>query len=180
MKPYPPRASKCAVLEDQRLDSAVHDCADFDCGVKSLNDYLTRYARQDRRRNLSQIYVLVETKNSSSILGYYTLSAAQAGTEQLDQQDRRRLPGYPIPCFRMGRFAVRQDVQGRGIAKLLLGCAVDRCLQASREVAAYALIVDAKDATARSFYERFGFVRFADTPSSLYLALSKPDSVLYK
>lgn len=164
------------MLEEQRLDRAVHDCADFDCGIKALNEYLARYARQDRRRNLSQVYVLVEPENPSRILGYYTLSAAQAASEQLDQQERRRLPRYPIPCFRMGRFAVRRDAQGRGIARILLGCAVDRCLQARQEVAAYALIVDAKDEAARSFYERFGFVRFADAPFGLYLALGRQPS----
>ena len=54
-----------------------------------------------------------------------------------------------------------------------MGCAVDRCLQARKEVAAYALIVDAKDDDAKSFYEHFGFVTFTDRPLSLYLAFGK-------
>jgi GNAT superfamily N-acetyltransferase len=69
----------------------------------------------------------------------------------------------------MGRFAVREELQGQGLGKCLLGCAVDRCLQARRQVAAYALIVDAKDASAKLFYEYFGFVAFVDMPFSLYL-----------
>lgn len=157
------------MLEEQRLDSRSHDCAGFDCGTPELNDYLTRRATQDRRRNLSQVYVLVDTDAPTQVLGYYTLSAAQVDTEQISAREKRRLPRYPIPCFRMGRFAVQQDIQGRGLGKRLLGCAVDRCLHVREEVGAYALIVDAKDADARSFYEHFGFVPFADRPLSLYL-----------
>lgn len=107
------------------------------------------------------------------ILAYYTLSAAQADALPLTEQERRRLPRYPIPCFRMGRFAVRVDGRGQGLCKTLLGCAVDRCLRARREVGAYALIVDAKNDAARAFYEHFGFTAFADRPFSLYLPLGR-------
>ena len=159
------------MLEEQRLDSKRHDRAAFNCGIPELNHYLARRATQDRRRNLTQVYVLIETDAPSQVLGYYTLSAAQVDTEQISGQERRRLPYYPIPCFRMGRFAVHQNAQGEGLEKLLLGCAVDRCLQVRHEVAAYALLVDAKDANAKSFYEHFGFVPFSDQPLSLYLVI---------
>jgi len=161
------------VLEEQRLDSKAHNCAEFDCGTPELNDYLIRRATQDRRRNISQVYVLVDSTDPTTVLGYYTLSAAQVDADQLSRDEHRRLPRYPIPCFRMGRFAIGQDLQGQGLGKSLLGCVVDRCLRARQEVAAYALIVDAKDTDARSFYEHFGFVAFADKPLSLYLAIGR-------
>ena len=158
------------MLEEQRLDSKTHDCAAFNCGTPQLNDYLTRRATQDRRRNLTQVYVLVDTETPSQVLGYYTLSAAQVDAEQISEQERRRLPRYPLPCFRMGRFAVLQDIQGQGFGKRLLGCAVDRCLQVRHEVAAYALIAKAKNADAKLF-EHFGFVSFSDQPLSVYLMM---------
>lgn len=161
------------VLEEQRLNSKAHDCAAFDCGSLELNDYLRRRATQDRRRNLTQIYVLVDSEAPTLVLGYYTLSAAQVEVNQLSEAERRKLPRYPIPCFRMGRFAVQESTQGRGLGKQLLGCAVDRCLQARKEVAAYAIVVDAKDDNAQSFYEHFGFTRFSDKPLSLYLPLGR-------
>ncbi len=161
------------MLEEQRLDSTAHNCAEFDCGTPELNDYLVRRATQDRRRNLSQVYVLVGPTDPATVLGYYPLSAAQIDADQLSERQRRRLPRYPIPCFRMGRFAIGQRFQGQGMGKCLLGCAVDRCLQARQAVAAFALIVDAKDIDAKSFYEHFGFVAFADKPLSLYLAMGR-------
>jgi GNAT superfamily N-acetyltransferase len=161
------------VLEEQVLDSAVHDRQGFDCGVPALNEYLQRYAEQHRRKGISAAYVLVDSVAVSIVLGYYTLSAAEVDVAQLTDADRRRLPRYPVLCFRMGRLACRIDRRGRGLGKLLVGCAVDRCLKAREQVAAYALIVDAKDETARLFYEHFGFRRLIDRDLTLYLSLGR-------
>jgi GNAT superfamily N-acetyltransferase len=73
----------------------------------------------------------------------------------------------------MGRLAYRTDQLGHGIGKLLIGCAVDRCLKARGQVAAYALIVNAKDDVARSFYEHFGFKALRDAALTFYLLLGK-------
>ncbi len=167
------RADRCGVLEEHRLDSRVHDCAAFDCGAPVLDEYLARFATQHRRRSISQIYVLVDSDAPSAVLGYYTLSAAQVDTAQIPEVDRKRLPRFPVPCFRMGRFAVHKACKGKGLGKCLLGLAVDRCLHAKEEVAAYALIVDAKDERAKSFYERHGFTACVDQPLTLYLPLGR-------
>lgn len=161
------------MLEEQRLDVTVHDCANFDCGVQALNEYLVRFATQHRRRGVSQTYVLVDPAEPSAVLGYYTLSAAQLDAAQISEVDRKRLPRFPIPCFRMGRLACRRDQQGKGIGRLLIGCAVERCLKAREEVASYALIVDAKDDRAKEFYQHYGFIPCLDRPRTLYLQLGK-------
>lgn len=161
------------MLEEQVLDPTVHDREGFDCGVPALNEYLQRYAEQHRRKGISAAYVLVDSAAVSTVLGYYTLSAAEVDVAQLAEADRRRLPRYPVPCFRMGRLGCRIDQRGRGLGKLLVGCAVDRCLKAREQVAAYALIVDAKDETARRFYEHFGFRRLMDRDLTLYLPLGR-------
>jgi predicted GNAT family N-acyltransferase len=166
-----PRARPCVVLEEQRLDTGIHDCAAFDCGVPALNDYLRRFASQHRRRGVSQTYVLVDDGTSTHVLGYYTLSAAQLEADSLGDAERKRLPRYPIPCIRMGRLAVSQAVRGQGHGRVLIGLAVERCLKAREEVAAYALVVDAKDEQAVSFYRHYGFAACRDAPRTLYLPL---------
>ena len=55
----------------------------------------------------------------------------------------------------------------------MLGCAVDRCLKARGQIAAYALIVDAKDDAAKAFYVHFGFTPLLDAPLALYLPLGR-------
>ena len=161
------------MLEEQVLDPTVHDRERFDCGVPALNEYLQRYAEQHRRKGISAAYVLVDSAAVSIVLGYYTLSAAEVDVAQLADAERRRLPRYPVPCFRMGRLACRIDRRGSGLGKLLVGCAVDRCLKAREQIAAYALIVDAKDEAARRFYEHFGFRRLMDRDLTLYLPLGR-------
>jgi hypothetical protein len=55
-----------------------------------------------------------------------------------------------------------------------MGLAVERCEQARQSVGGYALIVDAKGEAAKSFYSRYGFRPYLDTPNSLYLPLGGP------
>jgi predicted GNAT family N-acyltransferase len=158
---------------EQAFDADLHDRGTFDCGVAVLNNYLQQLAQQHVQKNVASVFVLVDRQSPSQILGYYTLSAAQVDVAQLAEVDRRRLPRYPIPCFRMGRLACSIDWRGQGIGKLLLGCAVDRCLQAREQVAAYAMIVDAKDEIASAFYNHFGFRSLLDKPLTLYLPLGR-------
>jgi ribosomal protein S18 acetylase RimI-like enzyme len=71
----------------------------------------------------------------------------------------------------MGRLAVSSSSRGQGHGRVLVGLAVERCLKARQEVAAYALVVDAKDEIAVDFYRRYGFAACRDAPRMLYLAL---------
>lgn len=157
--------------EEHAFDPERHDRAGFSCGVPALDDYLHRFAAPQRRKGVSTVFVLTQASAPSLILGYYTLSAAQVDAASLGSTEQKKLPRYPVPCFRMGRLACRADRQGQGLGKLLIGCAVERCLQARKQVAAFALIVDAKDKAAQSFYIHYGFKPCADAPMSLYLPL---------
>jgi GNAT superfamily N-acetyltransferase len=159
------------VLEEQVLDVKLHNRAAFHCGVPALDDYLQKYAAQQSAKGVSTVFVLVDSAAPSIILGFYTLSAAQVDARQLSDAECKKLPRYPVPCFRMGRLALHTEHRSQGLGKLLVGCAVDRCLHARSLVGAYALLVDAKDEKAKSFYELYGFVPCADAPMTLYLPL---------
>lgn len=161
------------MLEDLPLDPAIHDRQGFACGVAALDDYLHRFADQHRERGISSTYVLTDSAQPKLILGYYSLSAAEVDGQRISEAERKKLPRYPIPCFRMGRLACSANQRGRGLGKLLLACAVDRCLKARTQIAAYALLVDAKDDEAKSFYAHFGFRTLLDTQWALYLPLGR-------
>lgn len=161
------------MLKEQPLDPAVHDRSAFDCGVPELNLYLQKFAEQHRRHGINRVYVLVDSDEPSRILGYYTLSSGEVDAQQLSEVDRKKLPRFPVPCFRLGRLAAAEDLRGQGIGGALLGCALDRCLQVKAQIGAYALLVDAKDIAARAFYEHFGFRQLADKELALYLRLGR-------
>ena len=159
------------MLEEQALDARQHDRAGFQCGEPALDAYLQKFAVQQSSKGISSVFVLVDDAQPGKILGFYALSAAQIGTEQLSVAERKKLPRYPVPCFRMGRLARSLDSRGTGIGAVLMGLAVDRCLKARAHVGAYALLVDTKNENARAFYQHYGFVACADSPMTLYLPL---------
>ncbi len=148
----------------------THEHADFDCGILELNDYLHSQATQDARRGVSRVYV-VRADRSSAVLGYYTLSATSFSKKHLPEKEAKRLPHYPIPAALLGRLAVDRSCQGHQLGKFLLFDAFHRVLHAAETLAVYALIVDAKNNNAVTFYEHYGFLRFRDAPSRLFIAM---------
>lgn len=161
------------MLEEHTLDAKAHDRAGFDCGEPLLNDFLRRYAVQQAGKGVASTFVVVDDAQPAKILGFYSLSAAQLDVSQIGHAERAKLPRYPVPCFRMGRLARSLDSCGTGMGEVLMGLAVDRCLKAKVHVGAYALLVDAKHAQAKLFYERYGFMACADAPLTLYLPLGR-------
>lgn len=148
-----------------------HDRSSFDCGVPALNEFLHKFAQQQSKKGVSTVYVLIDQNAPEQILGFYSLSAAQVEATRLSAAAQKKLPRYPIPCFRMGRLACAKAHQGQGLGRILLGLAIERCLQARKQVAAYALLVDAKDESAARFYAHYGFTALQDAQLSLYLPL---------
>jgi GNAT superfamily N-acetyltransferase len=159
------------VLEEQLLDPQYHDRLSFTCGVAELDEYLHRFAVQQSKKGIAVVRVLIDTDMPKTILGYYSLSAAQIDAVQMDERTQKKLPRYPVPCFRLGRLAAHSAHRKRGLGRLLIGCAVERCIEAKKQVAAYALVVDAKGDNAKSFYEHYGFTPCRDNPMTLYLSL---------
>ena len=79
-------------------------------------------------------------------------------------------------CRILGRLAVDQSFQGKGIGSALLADASARSI--GNAVAAFALLVDAKSDQAVAFYERHGFLRFESQPRTLFLPLATAEKVL--
>jgi predicted GNAT family N-acyltransferase len=69
----------------------------------------------------------------------------------------------------MGRLAVDRNFKGQGLGAALLVDAL-RCATTA-EIAAYALMVDAKDQAAAEFYAHHGFIATSGQPLLLYLPL---------
>ena len=143
----------------------------FSCGVPPLDTYLKQLARQERDRRVTQCYVLTP-EDSRTIVGYYTLSALSIQPDSFPPEFTKRYPRYEtLPAVLLGRLAVDQRYQGRRLGNALLYDATEKAVDSTARVGAVALVVDAKDDRARSFYERFGFRRFSDREMRLFLSL---------
>ena len=148
-----------------------HDRGSFDCGSEALDRYLKLQARQDAEKLVAAPFVLVEPP-SSRVLGYYTLSASLVVADALPAELARKLPRYPqLPVTLLGRLAVDRSRWKEGLGERLLMDALHRSLAGASEIAAMAVIVDAKDKLARAFYERFGFVPLQRHPARLFLPM---------
>lgn len=149
--------------------AAGHARDSFDCGVEALDRYLAQQATQDARRRASACYVAVEA-SSGRLAGYYTLAAGGVPLTDLPEALAKRLPRYPsVPVARVGRLAVDRAFHGQKLGGALLA---DAALRAFRsEVAVFALVVDAKDASAEAFYRHHGFESFGSQARQLIVPL---------
>jgi GNAT superfamily N-acetyltransferase len=148
-----------------------HDRTGFTCGQPELDDWFQRRAGQDERRNLTRVFVAIDSE--LGIAGFYSLSSFTLGLESLPEEIARRLPRYDaIPAALIGRLARADRVRGRGVGELLLADAVRRILAAGRTLTVFATVVDAKDARAAAFCKRFGFRAFPLHANRLFLLTS--------
>jgi GNAT superfamily N-acetyltransferase len=142
-----------------------HDRAAFESGVEPLDRYFRVQAGQDARKNMAAPFVLVLP--DGVIGGYYTLSATSVHLVELPAQVTRKLPRYPVvPATLLGRLAVDRRYQGKGYGRLLLADALFRSVRS--EIASFAMIVEAKDESARQFYQRESFLPLPDHPMKLF------------
>jgi GNAT superfamily N-acetyltransferase len=153
------------------LLSTEHDRAGFTCGVEPLDRFFATQVTQDIRRRVSACFVAVE-RASGAIAGFYTIATSSVPLLELAPAIAKRLPRYPlIPAVRVGRLAVSEVRRGRKLGAALVADAIGRAFRS--EIAAFAIVVDAKDDAAAAFYRHHSFIPFASTPMSLYLPLAE-------
>lgn len=151
------------------LLDASHDRSRFDCGTPALNRYLAEQASQDMRRRVASCFVA--RNDAGRIAGYYTLAAASVPLTELPAAVAKKLPRYrAVPTVRMGRLAVDLSFRGQGLGGALLADALARSMRS--EIAAYALLVDAKDEQASAFYQHHGFIPLPEAALTLFLPLA--------
>ncbi len=140
-----------------------HDRAALSCGTEQLDRYIRQQAAQDERNHVAAVFVLA-SPGSTSIIGYYTLSAFTVLLRDIPENQRKHLPRYPqVRAVLLERLAVDARNTGQGWGKVLLIDALRRSLAHSQQIAAMAVVVvDAIDESAQRFYAKFGFVPLLD------------------
>lgn len=148
-----------------------HDRTAFHCGAEALDRYLKQQARQDADKRVAAPFVAVELPGTR-VLGYYTLSASVLTLADLSDELARKLPRYPqLPVTLLGRLAVDRSTKGQGLGEHLLLDALRRSLAHADQIAAMAVVVDAKNEAATSFYRHYGFVPLQAQPARLFVPM---------
>ncbi|MBV9248283.1 MAG: GNAT family N-acetyltransferase [Acetobacteraceae bacterium] len=153
----------------ERLGSQ-HDRKVFSSGTDALDRYFREQVTQDVRRWVTACYVAVDSV-TGKVAGYYTLAASSVLLGEFPPELAKRLPRYPlVPVARLGRLAIDAAYQGRKLGGVLLWDAVARA--ARSELGVFALVVDAKNASAEAFYRDHGFISFGSLPRQMMLSLA--------
>jgi predicted GNAT family N-acyltransferase len=146
--------------------SPHHNRRDFDCGVEELNSYLQRYSNQHERKGIGRTYVATRD-DERRVVGYYTISSSAVAFDVVPEN----LPRHLVPVALVGRLAVDNSARRQRLGERLLVHALRSAQRAARIVAIFAVVVDAQDESAKSFYLRYGFNELMDDHLHLYLPI---------
>ncbi|HEX4321630.1 MAG TPA: GNAT family N-acetyltransferase [Acidobacteriaceae bacterium] len=147
----------------------AHDRANFCCGVEALDAYFRRQAKQDVDRRVAAVFVL--TADGEEVAGFYTLSSLSISGTDLPEPLAKKLPSRaPIGVTLLGRMAVSEKFKGKKLGVLLLMHSLKRAFDASRQVASWAVVVDAKEGS-REFYLKYEFTPLPSNQHRLFLPM---------
>jgi GNAT superfamily N-acetyltransferase len=157
---------------DLELLSDDHDRKKFRCGSESLERYLRETAKSHLTKGVSITRVMVErnAQKPKPILGYFTLTSTLAKAVNWPGTVKG-LSGMPVPIVLLGRLAVAEDWQGRGIARLLLAAAREISAGSMRGAGGVGLAVDPADEQLLAFYAEYGFIRVEEQSLRMFLPL---------
>lgn len=159
--------------------SPVSNIAHFDCGIEELNAFLKDFALLFQERKFGATLTFYrESDKSKTVLGYYTLSPCHIERDKLKKLSGPR--PNPIPAFRLCRLAIDLSQQKKRYGEHLLLHALTKCLEQSSELGGYGVLVDAKNESAKSFYESYGFVQTVEHPLTLFIPMKTVERYLMK
>ena len=151
--------------------TAEHRIDGFDCGKPKLSDWLKAHALENEGRS-SRTYVVVANTGpqAGDVVGYYTLATGGVTRSEIPRKIRHNLPN-PVPVMMLGRLAVDERHQKRGIGPAMLREAMQRTLEISQSAGVRALMVHAIDDAAVTFYLKYGFVLFPRESRTMFLPI---------
>lgn len=143
----------------------------FSCGIEELDGYLKNRALKEAESFVTSVFALTL---DNIVIGFYTLSATSIKRTDLPLGSIKKLPLYhAMPAFLLGRLAVDQRYQKKGIGEYLLMNALDKSVTYANQIGAIAVIVDAKNEKVAQFYKKYGFLNLTENPLRLFISMKK-------
>ncbi|NET69752.1 MAG: GNAT family N-acetyltransferase [Sphaerospermopsis sp. SIO1G2] len=159
------------IIEAPQPINDNHDTSEFNSKSEILNNWLREKAFKNEGDTARTYVATCENK----VVGYYCLASSGVYRSIAIRKVKQNAPD-PVPCMLIGRLAVDEKWEGKGIGSGLLRDAIFRVLQASKIVGIRCILVHAKDEAAKQFYLKY---RFKPSPiESLTLMLPLQDIVV--
>lgn len=146
-----------------------HNRRNFACGEPELDEWLRTYAGRSRRSNSAATTVIADPTNA--VVGYVALSVGGVDRSAAPAALAKGAPTM-VPGLLIGRLAVDTDVTGEGVGTTLVRHALRVAVAINESAGCTAVLVNAYSAVSRGWWERLGFIPFADDSLDLYLPTS--------
>ena len=135
-----------------------HDVSEFaNSRHASLDAWLRNRARTAKGLT-ARTYVVCPNNAPKSLVANHCVLAAIEERSALPSAKLRKGTPDRVPLLLIGRLAVDHRWQGRGVGSAMLIDAIGRCVAASDQIGARAIVAHALDDEAQAFYGRHGFV----------------------
>jgi len=160
------------------LDPARHDRSSFESGEPALDEWLRRYAGQNRRRDTAATWVVATPEGQ--VVAYASLAMTAIDRSAAPRAVAKQAPDS-VPALLLGRLAVDRRLAGLGIGTALVAHVLATAVELNEKAACRAVVVTALHARARSWWERLGFHPFHPddpTETDLYLLTSEIEATL--
>ena len=145
---------------------ATHNRAAFESGNQPLDNYLKQRATQDAKRGIAFPYVVTD---GMDVVGYHTLTATSIELQNLPPALAVKLPQHGVlGATLIGRLAVDRRYHRQGIGSLLVAHAVKQALY-ENPAASIAVVVDALNDDAVTFYKALGFKLLPELGRTMFL-----------
>jgi GNAT superfamily N-acetyltransferase len=159
---------KAITISAPELVTAHHEVEAFESGVESLDTWLKRRAMKNQATGAPRTFVAC---NGHRVIAYYALASSAVAVMEATGRFRRNMPD-PIPVVVLGRLAVDQSFDGKGLGRALLRDAGNRVIQAADLIGVRGLLVQALSDKAKAFYEHIGFDASSLDPMILMITLA--------
>ena len=177
------RGSSAGLTELRRpepLDPGRHQRDEFDSGEPALDEWLRRYAGQNRRRDTAATWVIADA--NGFVVAY--ASVAMTGIDRTAAPAAVSKGGPdPVPALLLGRLAVDRRYASLGVGTALSAHVLATAVELNEKAACRAVVVAALNPKARTWWERLGFHPFYPDDHAeldLYLLTSEIEATLRK
>ena len=139
------------------LDPRRHHREQFDSGEPVLDEWLRRYAGQNRRRDTAATWVITDVDDV--VVAYAGVAMTGIDRSAAPEKLARRAPD-PVPALLVGRLAVDRRYATLGIGTALTAHVLATAVELNEKAACRAVVVTALNPTARAWRERLGLHPF--------------------
>jgi ribosomal protein S18 acetylase RimI-like enzyme len=157
-----------------QFEKALHDRSAFSCGGAPIDNWI-KTSISDETRN-DRVRLWCGTDPDGTLFGAYAFNPQSVTLKEAGPLARKK-DRNPIPVLYLTCLAIDVRFQKKGLGEALMGHAIEKAVQLSKEIPISAIaldvLVDESFDRRLAFYARLGFSSFdPKKPARMYLTMA--------